>query len=295
MQNNYIFLLSCFYAIAHNYCDIENMGISDVGDRVKILQQITTMSADLITSSPYPPTKRVHPSWRQRRHSDMTVPRFRSQSQLPVPRFRSQSQLPVRHYNSSASLHQKSQLPVKYATLDRPLKYRRASAFELLSGSRNLESSRVNSPVKASASSSQESQLHYIMETDEDVSRSVQATATLRNHKKRLSRSVNGLLQVHIYIYVHSQCCIISLLSPAFNVINIYFHIIVLNEDEDFSPTTGLHRHSSEGSRLVQVLREENTTLKRELETYYQRVRRLQKVTIRSYCTAWHGISIRLV
>lgn len=162
------------------------MGISDVGDRVKILQQITTMSADLITSSPHPPTKRVHPSWRLRRHSDMTIPRFRSNSHVPV-----------RHYNSSASLHQKSQLPVKYATLDRPLKFRRTSAFELPSDSESPGSSRMSSPTKARASSSQELQLHYISETDEDASRSVQAMATLRNHKRRLSRSVNGLLQVY--------------------------------------------------------------------------------------------------
>lgn len=32
-------------------------------------------------------------------------------------------------------------------------------------------------------------------------------------------------------------------------------------------------------SRLVDILREENTSLKRELETYYQRVRKLQKVS----------------
>ncbi len=31
-------------------------------------------------------------------------------------------------------------------------------------------------------------------------------------------------------------------------------------------------------SRLVDILREENVSLKQELETYYQRVRKLQKV-----------------
>lgn len=35
--------------------------------------------------------------------------------------------------------------------------------------------------------------------------------------------------------------------------------------------------HSS-NSRLVEILREENASLKQELETYYQRVRKLQKV-----------------
>lgn len=34
----------------------------------------------------------------------------------------------------------------------------------------------------------------------------------------------------------------------------------------------------SSSSRLVEILREENTSLKQELETYYQRVRKLQKV-----------------
>ena len=35
-------------------------------------------------------------------------------------------------------------------------------------------------------------------------------------------------------------------------------------------------------SRLVEILREENTSLKQELETYYQRVRKLQKVNVSS-------------
>ena len=34
-----------------------------------------------------------------------------------------------------------------------------------------------------------------------------------------------------------------------------------------------------ESARLVGILREENTTLKRELETYYQRVRKLMRVS----------------
>lgn len=34
----------------------------------------------------------------------------------------------------------------------------------------------------------------------------------------------------------------------------------------------------SSNSRLVEILREENSSLKKELETYYQRVRKLQKV-----------------
>ena len=34
----------------------------------------------------------------------------------------------------------------------------------------------------------------------------------------------------------------------------------------------------SSNSRLVEILREENASLKQELETYYQRVRKLQKV-----------------
>ena len=36
----------------------------------------------------------------------------------------------------------------------------------------------------------------------------------------------------------------------------------------------------SSSSRLVEILREENASLKQELETYYQRVRKLQKVCI---------------
>ena len=36
-------------------------------------------------------------------------------------------------------------------------------------------------------------------------------------------------------------------------------------------------------SRLVDILREENAALKKDLETYYQRVRKLQKVTYKAY------------
>jgi DNA polymerase elongation subunit (family B) len=41
------------------------------------------------------------------------------------------------------------------------------------------------------------------------------------------------------------------------------------------------HRESScsGNSRLVEILREENATLKKELESYYNRVRKLQKVS----------------
>ena len=41
------------------------------------------------------------------------------------------------------------------------------------------------------------------------------------------------------------------------------------------------HRESScsGSSRLVEILREENATLKKELESYYNRVRKLQKVS----------------
>lgn len=35
----------------------------------------------------------------------------------------------------------------------------------------------------------------------------------------------------------------------------------------------------SSSSRLVDILREENSSLKQELEMYYQRVRKLQKVS----------------
>ncbi len=38
----------------------------------------------------------------------------------------------------------------------------------------------------------------------------------------------------------------------------------------------------SSSNRLVEILREENMSLKQELETYYQRVRKLQKVRKKS-------------
>lgn len=53
-----------------------------------------------------------------------------------------------------------------------------------------------------------------------------------------------------------------------------------LQEGEDiFSLSAKAEFQENCNSRLVDILREENTTLKRDLETYYQRVRKLQKVS----------------
>lgn len=54
------------------------------------------------------------------------------------------------------------------------------------------------------------------------------------------------------------------------DIFSMYQHASQVEERGDYS--TG-------SSRLVEILREENASLKRELETYYQRVRKLQKVS----------------
>ncbi len=54
-----------------------------------------------------------------------------------------------------------------------------------------------------------------------------------------------------------------------------------LQEGEDmFSISAKAEFQENCNSRLVDILREENTALKRDLETYYQRVRKLQKVSV---------------
>jgi hypothetical protein len=50
----------------------------------------------------------------------------------------------------------------------------------------------------------------------------------------------------------------------------MYNSMLRSEERSDYSST----------SRLVEILREENSSLKQELETYYQRVRKLQKVSV---------------
>ncbi len=39
-----------------------------------------------------------------------------------------------------------------------------------------------------------------------------------------------------------------------------------------------VRRHESTSTKLLEILKEENANLKRELETYYQRVRKLQRL-----------------
>ena len=53
---------------------------------------------------------------------------------------------------------------------------------------------------------------------------------------------------------------------------------IVSSSQEADAPNSVLERKESYSTQLGAILREENTTLKRELESYYQRVRKLQKV-----------------
>ena len=163
------------------------MGISDVGDRVKILQQVTTMRADLVTSPPSSTARRTSIPRRGRRYSEMTAPQFHSRTHAPF-----------RHSSSSASLSLRMSSPTKYATLDGPITFPQTSPCSMHSDYESPGSSRMSSPVKLSAASSpMDPQLHFILETDEGIGRSVHSTTTLRSHNRMLSRSVDGLLQVH--------------------------------------------------------------------------------------------------
>ena len=71
-----------------------------------------------------------------------------------------------------------------------------------------------------------------------------------------------------------------SLTSLPSSLLSLPLRPSLPSQDPDCPP---LEHRDSCNSHLVEILREENTTLKKELEKYYLRVRKLQKV-----CTVSH-------
>ena len=56
-------------------------------------------------------------------------------------------------------------------------------------------------------------------------------------------------------------------------------HAHIQDGEDIFSLGSTMQHQETSNTRLVEILKEENASLKRELECYYQRVRKLQKVS----------------
>ena len=70
--------------------------------------------------------------------------------------------------------------------------------------------------------------------------------------------------------------CIVQCCLPFYTSFILHTHTHTHQELDALYPPPSQQDGSS---RLVEILREENSSLKKELESYYQRVRKLQKVS----------------
>ena len=175
----------------HTHTTPDTLGIAEPADRVKILQQITTMRADLIPTS-FSPTKRTYSPIRMRRFSETARPVQRGGSGR------------VMRHTTSASTLDRTLSPTK--TPVRESRSPRVTSPSYFSDQTSIDSpgsSRMSSPVKLMAKSPMEARMHFILETDEEEGEGVASgcvlranAGALRDHHKRLSRSLDGLLQV---------------------------------------------------------------------------------------------------
>jgi len=177
---------------AHTYVTPDTLGITEGADRVKILQQITTMRADLIPTS-FSPTKRNYSPIRMRRFSETARPVQRGGSGR------------IMRHTTSASTLERTLSPTK--TPVREARSPRVTSPSYFSDQTSIDSpgsSRMSSPVKLMAKSPQEARMHFILETDEEEGEGGASGCVLRanasalrdNQRRRFSRSLDGLLQV---------------------------------------------------------------------------------------------------
>lgn len=166
----------------------DDLGITDKGDRVTILQNLTTMRADLVTTSHTP--RRNHSAIKGRRFSE-TATRRTSHAR------------PLTRQSASSSSVDRAMRPLRYGPrasprMGSPTKYHSESLRPASPGkypSPSPSSSRLASPVKGLGSPTK--LMHYVLETDErQEDRIGQAENGETNHKRYLSRSMDRLLQV---------------------------------------------------------------------------------------------------
>ena len=202
----------CFFFFQSDKSD--ELGITEGVDRVKILQQLTTMRADLIPSRATSPVKRVQSPSKTRRYSEISKPtnnRFHGRimrqtvssstctlekAMLPVV----QRRTPIRELSPEKTQRENSR------SSGDPVGSSQSSLSRLSSTGRTSsdspESSRISSPTKSRGSASPH---HFLeggsgsKETELELCGKVplRGDPTLRRHnRKRLSRSLDGLLLV---------------------------------------------------------------------------------------------------
>lgn len=180
------------------------MGITDDADRLKILQQITSMRADLVTSGSASPTRRIRTPMKGRRFSDATCPshypgggrgsqawrgvqgprqNFKTNRYVNVPIFGTGS--PRTSESGASVINSPSRLSTDQASSD------------------SQESSRISTPDKQL-----QDVLSYDVEKRHGLSShlsKLQAVATLRYHNvRRLSRSLDHLFHVSMTVAIQS-------------------------------------------------------------------------------------------
>lgn len=186
------------------------MGIVDGADRLKILQQITSMKADLVTSGRASPTKRNHPKRRQF-YIETKVPSQHSGGVRRTSQGRWSPRDGLRGNTHHGMERTSNPMVAKYINLSIQERSSRTpdlatsimnspchlSADQTSSDSR--DSSRMSSPDKPQCTEVADGSHDVSDGSNTDVSRfsKLQTFATLRGHNvKRLSRSLNHLFQV---------------------------------------------------------------------------------------------------
>lgn len=193
----------------------DELGITEGVDRVKILQQLTTMRADLIPSRATSPVKRVQSPSKTRRYSEISKPtnnrfhgRITRQSvssgtctlEKAIPPV-VQRRTPIRELSPEKTQRESSR------SSGDPVGSSQSSLSRLSSTGRTSsdspESSRISSPTKSRGSASP----HHFLEGGSSGNKEkelklcgnvpLRGDPTLRRHnRKRLSRSLDGLLLV---------------------------------------------------------------------------------------------------
>ena len=210
-----------FYADSHlTYsCSIpsdksDELGITEGVDRVKILQQLTTMQADLIPSRANSPVKRIHSPSKIRRYSEISKP---TNSRLHGRIMRQTVSSGICTLERVTPIVVQQRTPIRESSPEKtqgessrssgdPVGSSQSSLSRLSSTGRTSsdspESSRISSPTKSRGSASP----HHFLESGSSSKEKelelcgkvpLRGDPTLRRHnRKRLSRSLDGLFLV---------------------------------------------------------------------------------------------------
>ncbi len=176
----------------------DELRITEGGDRVKILQQITTMRADLIIDSP---ARRVRSPAKLRRFSEtLTRTAYSPNHRLTRPKY------------STGTLDQRTFSPTKRGHT--PISPKYMEGFTHISpDSLSLESpisSGMNSPTKFRSRDVSPHEGVSVERRERELVNRLKATATLRSHNmRRLSRSLDSLFQVCVCVSYTKICCML--------------------------------------------------------------------------------------